>query len=110
MRAPRTAAELARYRETMAAPAEPVDRYRRGAGRDCQGYGPDRFPSSLRAAGVGEGLLGYQSLPKAGRMAGRFECPTCHHEGALTAREATLGYQCRSCTGRDAGYGFEAVG
>lgn len=34
-------------------------------------------------------------------------CPTCKRPGALTAREAARGYQCRACTRRDEGYGFE---
>ncbi|MHB8322934.1 MAG: hypothetical protein ACYDEA_00925 [Candidatus Dormibacteria bacterium] len=46
----------------------------------------------------------------AAKATGRAECPTCHQPGALTAGEAARGYQCRACTGRDAGYGFEAVG
>lgn len=34
-------------------------------------------------------------------------CPSCKRPGVLTAREAARGYQCRACTRRDEGYGFE---
>jgi len=37
----------------------------------------------------------------------RTTCPTCKEPGALTPREAARGYQCRACTGRADGYGFE---
>jgi ribosomal protein L37AE/L43A len=34
-------------------------------------------------------------------------CPTCKRPNALTPREAARKYQCRDCTARDEGYGFE---
>jgi len=46
-------------------------------------------------------------LNPAGRTAGRFDCPTCHQAAALTRWEAARGYQCRQCTRRAEGYGFE---
>lgn len=35
-------------------------------------------------------------------------CPSCKRPGVLTAREAARGYQCRACTRRAEGYGFES--
>lgn len=42
---------------------------------------------------------------KRGELKSR-TCPTCHRPGVLSAFEAQRGYQCRSCTARDEGYGM----
>lgn len=41
------------------------------------------------------------------RSSGSRTCPTCGEDN-LTEEEARKGYQCRSCTRRDEGYGFES--
>lgn len=38
----------------------------------------------------------------------KYDCPTCRRAGVLTHYEAANGYQCRACTRRDEGYGFES--
>ena len=45
---------------------------------------------------------------ETGRDLARATCPTCKEPGALTPYEAVHGYQCRTCTRRAEGYGFEA--
>ncbi len=40
--------------------------------------------------------------------AGRYDCPTCHRVDVLSRYEAAHGYQCRDCTRKTEGYGFES--
>ncbi len=63
---------------------------------------------ALPAAAQPLALAMVERIQELAAPAGRYDCPTCHRADVLSRYEAAHGYQCRECTRRAEGYGFES--